>query len=354
MIEIASRYLTAVREATSAEELHQCVQHSVELEFSTIPPYLTALMSLDPEKNFEIQEILRTVLLDEMLHMLINCNLLVALGGAPVIDAPAFVPRYPCPLPMSIHPGLKVGCEPFSLELVSDTFMGIEQPEVVKQFPAAHADAEYATIGLYYQALKAKITELGDTAFRGDERGQLVHDTGIEPPKRVFAITDVETATRAIDLIVTEGEGTSTSPEAGPKDDPGVIAHYYRFEQIIKRHKLVPDSHVPEGYSFSGDLVPFDASGVLPITPNQKLRDLDPESKAGGLAHQFADTFTQLLKALHQTFNGHLDAFGRSRDLMLELEFTVGQQLCATDAVSGGHPTGRKAGPPFEYLTQNN
>jgi hypothetical protein len=350
MIEIASRYLTAVREATSAEELHQCVQNSIELEFSTIPPYLTALMSLDPEKNLQIQEILRSVLLDEMLHMLINCNLLVALGGAPTIDTPAFVPRYPAPLPMSIHPGLTVGCEPFSLELVRDKFMQIEQPEVVKQFPMAHVDAGYATIGLYYQALKDKITELGKTAFRGDETGQLVHDTGIKPPNRVFPITNVESATRAIDLIVTEGEGTSRSPEG----DPGVIAHYYRFEQIIKRHKLVPDCHVPEGYSFSGDLVPFDASGVLPITPNQKLQDLDPDSKAGGLAHQFADTFTQLLKALHQTFNGHLDAFGRSRELMVELEFIVGQQLCATEAVSGGHPTGRKAGPPFEYLTHNN
>lgn len=347
MIKIAESHLTAVREATSAEDLHQSVQNSIELEFSTIPPYLTALMSLDTDKNNEIQNILRSVAVDEMLHMLITCNLLVALGGTPVIDKPAFVPCYPTSLPMSVHPGLTVGCEPFSIELVQSKFMQIEEPEVVLEFLSAADEPSFATIGLYYQALKDKIKELGNAAFHGDATGQILHNARF-PAARLFPIVDVESALRSIGIIVTEGEGTSTSPEG----DPGVIAHYYRFEQIVKGHRLVPDNTVPQGFSSTGAPVPFDPSGVLSITPNQKLRDLDADSDAGKAARHFADTFTNLLQALHEAFNGHPEAFPGTFKLMFDLS-QAGQAVCATDAVLGGHPTGRKAGPPFEYLAQN-
>lgn len=347
MIELQRSYLDAVVAATTATDLHQSVQNSIALEFSTIPPYLTALMSLKADANGEIRRILETVAVDEMLHMLINCNLLVALGGIPVLDDPAIVPSYPAPLPMSIHTGLMVGCEPFSMALVRDTFMQIERPEVELHFPGAAAAEAFATIGLYYDALKAKIRELGDGAFRGDGSRQLVNNDWF-PPERLFAIIDVETALRAIDLIVREGEGTTTSPEG----EPGAIAHFYRFEQIVSGHLLVADPNVPEGYSFTGDDVSFDPDGVWPISPNQKLQDLDPDSQAGQRAHQFARGFTDLLKALHQTFNGQPGEFDTAMGLMFEMK-TTGQRLCSTDAVYAGSPTGSKAGPTFEYLGPN-
>jgi Ferritin-like len=348
MITIAASHLTAVREASNAEDLHQSIQNSIDLEFSTIPPYLSAWMSLQPDKNSEIEEILYSVAKDEMLHMLITCNLLVALNGTPVIDTPDFVPTYPASLPMSVHPELTVGCEPFSCELVEKTFMEIEEPEVALEFPEARLRDGFPTIGLYYQALKAKLEELGNAAFRGDATGQLIHGAGF-PHDRLFAIVDVESAKKAIDLIVTEGEGTSKSPVGGR----GKVAHYYRFEQILKGHMLVADASVPQGFSFTGDPVPFDAGGVLPITANQKLADLDADSEAGKAAHHFSDIFTKMLKALHRTFNGEPGAY-QSEALRHMGDLTVaGQTLCATDAVSGGHPTGRKAGPTFEYLAPN-
>lgn len=347
MIELQRSYLSAILDATTATDLHQSVQNSIALEFATIPPYLTAMMSLKTDANREIWAILHSVAVDEMLHMLINCNLLVALGGTPVVDDPAMVPSYPGPLPMAIHTGLIVGCEPFSRPLVRDTFMQIERPEVELQFPSAVEAAGFATIGLYYEALKAKIRELGNGAFRGDGSGQLVNDDWF-PPERLFAIVDVETALRAIDLIVREGEGTTISPEG----EAGVIAHFYRFEQIVEGHLLVRDQTVPQGYSFTGAEVPFDPDGVWPISSNQKLRDLDPDSQAGGRARQFAQGFTNLLKALHQTFNGEPGEFDTAMGLMFEMNAT-GETLCATDAVYAGNPTGRKAGPTFEYLSPN-
>ena len=44
-----------------------------------------------------------------MLHMTIACNLLNALGRAPLIDAADFVPCYPGPLPLGIGTDLSVG-----------------------------------------------------------------------------------------------------------------------------------------------------------------------------------------------------------------------------------------------------
>jgi hypothetical protein len=64
-----------------------------------------------------------------MLHMTIGCNLLNALGGRPLIEDAAFLPRYPGPLPLSIGGGLEVGLEPFSLDLMQRVFMEIEEPE---------------------------------------------------------------------------------------------------------------------------------------------------------------------------------------------------------------------------------
>jgi hypothetical protein len=188
---------------------------------------------------------------------------------------------------------------------------------------------------------------LGNGAFQPDSGRQLV-DPQWFSPGRLFAILDVDSALRALDLIVIEGEGTSTSPEA----DVGAIAHYYRFEQILKGRKLIRDPHVAQGYSFSGSEVPFDSSAVWPITANQKLRDLDADSQAGRRARQFAYTFTKLLRALHQTFNGRPQAFASAMSLMFELKLG-GQMLCATPAVYAGRPTGFNVGPCFEYAPEN-
>jgi len=350
MIRLATRHLAAIHAATSAEDLHESVQNAIRLEFATIPPYLTAMLSLHVDKNREIWTILDSVVVDEMLHMMINCNLLIALGGTPVIDSPTFLPPYPGPLPMAIRSGLTVGCQPFSMQLVSDMFMAIEQPEKVQSFPVAPhllgAPPSFATIGMYYHALKAKIEELGNAVFKDNGGRQLVEPRWFSAD-RLFPIVDVASALKALDLIVAEGEGTSTSPEG----DPGVIAHYYRFEQIIKGRKLIRDTRIAEGYSFSGDEIPFDPGGVWPITKNQKLRDLNPDSQAARCAAQFAYTFTKLLKALQEMFSGQPNAFTAALSIMFELKL-AGQRLCSTP-IDLRNPNGPHAGPAYEYVAQN-
>jgi Ferritin-like len=345
MIELEPRYLDAVRDASSAADLHESVQHAIELEFATLPPYLTAAMSLDPDRNGAIRDVLFSVAEDEMLHMLLCCNLLVALGGTPSIASAHFIPVYPSKLPMSVSSGLVVGVERFSIDLVERKFMGIEHPEDPLHFPAIAEEPTFPTIGAFYAALKDKLTEFGDSAFRRDASGQLLTpNTGFRPP-RLTPITDVASASAAIDLIVREGEGTTDSP----LDSPGSVAHYYRFEQIVRGKELVADATVPQGFSFTGSAIPFDSSGVFPITANQRLADLDPQSEAGQKAMDFAQLLSKLLTALHNTFSGDPTAFGPARGLMGALEAT-GEEVCATEIVVNGQPTGRHAGPTWEFL----
>lgn len=340
MIELDIKYLNALRAVDNAADLRGVVQKAMELEFATIPPYLTAMMSLRPGTNRVPRSILRAVAMDEMLHMLITANLQVALGGRPLIASATIVPDYPGPLPMSVVTGLTVGLEACSLELVERTFMAIEQPEEPLVFPGVAAG--FATIGTFYAALEAKIKELGDGAFTGDPTGQLIVEDF--PQERLFPIVDVESAVRGIDVIVTEGEGTSQSPLA----ESGDVAHYYRFQQIIKGRMLVPEG--VGGFSFTGAPTGFDAAGVLPITSNQKLSQLDADSDVGRQAHAFAVLFTDMLTALQRAFDDKsLDAYGEAVSAMFQMRASA-TALCAMPAQFGGQPTGLNAGPVFEYV----
>jgi hypothetical protein len=308
MIKVDPKYLEVIAGAKKPEDLWPIVQGAIRLEFSTIPPYLTAMMSLPVDKNRVIWSVLHSVVVEEMLHMAIMCNLLNALGGRPEIDSDDFVVQYPSKLPLSINEDLIVGLEPFSIDLVQNIFMAIEQPDEPLVFKAALAEPSYKTIGDFYRALKAKILALGDgaLALRNQFSGPIWYSDS-----RLFPLKDAAEAARAIELIVEEGEGTQTSPLA----DGGVVAHYYRFQEIVKGHYLVPDG--AGSFAFNGDPIPFDATAVFPITKNQRLKDIQPGTQGYLRASQFAFSFSKLLSALHETFNGFPDRFESVTDVSL-------------------------------------
>src|SRR5690606_34480716 len=120
------------------------------LEHSTIPPYLTALFSLAPNSNVEIRQCLHAIVVQEMAHMTIVGNILVAIGGAPAINTPDFIPEYPGKLPMGIGgSGFVVPIRRFSKQLLRDVFMVIEEPETpipVRRL-TAEAEPQFGTIG---------------------------------------------------------------------------------------------------------------------------------------------------------------------------------------------------------------
>ncbi len=83
----------------------QALQLAIELEHSTIPPYLTALYSIMPDANVEVAGLIRSIVVEEMLHMALVANIFIAIGGSPNIGHSKFVPQYPGPLPEDYVPG---------------------------------------------------------------------------------------------------------------------------------------------------------------------------------------------------------------------------------------------------------
>jgi hypothetical protein len=350
MLRIDRAAVDDLARASSVADITDRVQDAVRLEFSTIPPYLTAMLSLKPGQNRDIWWAIHDVVVDEMLHMLIGCNLLNALGARPALDAADFVPRYPGALPLGIGSGLMVGLKPFSRELLENVFMEIEEPEHPLRFRRAAGAGEapeFATIGEFYRTLSDTLLALPDPVLPGDAARQVVAPNWYSG-ERLFPIRTTADAARAIELIIEEGEGTSDSPV----DPDGDIAHYYRFAAIVRGRRLVRDDSVPAGFSFTGEPYLFDVAGVWPLTPDQRAGDLDPKSEAWRRVQQFRVTFTRLLTALQRCVDGdpgHLDA---AMGVMFELKL-AGQALAATPVVSNGVPTGLNAGPVFVRAVTN-
>ena len=72
---------------------------------------------------------LHSVVIEEMLHMTMAANALNAIGGAPMIDAPGFVPTFPISLPMT---NVSCSAKRFDLESVRN-FMVVESITALKK-----------------------------------------------------------------------------------------------------------------------------------------------------------------------------------------------------------------------------
>lgn len=315
MIEIQKSYLDAVRAANTPKDLHESLQAAVLLELATIPPYLTAFYSLKSGENTEVADLVRSVVIEEMLHLTIASNVLNAVGGCPVLDSRDAVLDYPAPLPMGTVGGLKVHIGPMSLAQ-TELFMAIEQPE---DPIADRAGADLVTIGDFYAAVIEKIKELGEPAFATPSAPQVTAPWF--PSSQLFAVTDVASAARALSIVVEQGEGTTSSPEDG--DGEGELAHYYRFAEIRNGRRLIPDPTAAEGYSYTGDPVVFTPSGVHPMIMDPKPELYPADTRAGRLTEEFARSFRHLLVALQRTFTGHPSALNAAMGVMYELRLQV-------------------------------
>lgn len=347
MILLKSSLLRKVRTG-GIDGLKQSLQAAIELEHSTIPPYLYALYSLGTDPgNAAVAGIIQSVVSEEMLHMTLACNILNAIGGAPVIDSPDFIPDFPGPLPGGVDAGLTVHLAPYSIGVIRDTFMVIEEPENHANFPhpkalGALADAP-VTIGQFYDAIIAEIQLLGDGIFTGDRALQ------VPPPFPGIGgggiVTNSASAIAAIHLIIDQGEGSD--PKASPfVNGPGSeLSHYYRFSEIAEGQVLIPDPSVPEGFSYSGARIQA-AGPVAAIPTDPKAANYHSGTAERHAMDSFNYTYTSLLKGLHLLFNGNAGTFSRTLGAMMSLR----QQ--ALDMMAGTN-LHQPIGPSFEYQPVN-
>jgi Ferritin-like len=244
-------------------------------------------------------------------------------------------------LPMNVG-DLTVGIEAFSIGLVKGTFMDIEEPEhpvPIKPGEEMLKAVEFATIGEFYDAIKDQIKELGPSLFVKTSAPPQVVNANWFSADRLFTITGVDAACRAIDLIKLEGEGTSESPFEGPGDP----AHYYQFGEIAAGRELV---QTETGFAYAGAPIPFDPKGVWPLRPNCKIADFALGTQARTRIEAFAYNYSALLNALHNTFNGDPAQLDTAIGLMYDLR-VIAVALMETDTGDG---SGQTVGPSFEYV----
>ena len=208
-------------------ELREALQLAMRLEFATIPPYLCAQWSVrvDPDRT---EGVIHHIVGQEMNHLALAGNLLVAIGGLPQIAQPDFLPRYPLTeLPGGIDQEMPVDLRPFTYEQVQ-VFMQIEHP-TPSPCLSREPGSDPATIGEFYETIISAFEAL-KPKIRQDS-----HQVPVALSDPICTIADAVSATTR---IMEEGEGCSGSPQQ-PTTDGHRFAHYYLFREIYMQRRLV-------------------------------------------------------------------------------------------------------------------
>ena len=317
------------------------LQTAIGIEFGTLPPYLYALYSIRDGTNAGAVTRIRSIALQEMIHMCLGCNILNALGGDPVLTPPS----YPGPLPGGIGADgtpLVIHCFPFSKEAMEQA-TAIEQPEDPPDFPVHQLLLEVAvgpktvTIGQYYAALDAFLSTLPASAWT-QNRHQIRDDQFFAG--QVYPVNSYADAHKAIGQIVSEGEGTPKSP-LDFQDEP---AHYYRFEEILRDEVLTKDANVL-GYAWGPETLGVDWSAVYPAIADPASHDFSKEPVAAQAAQQACDdAYTTLVRQLAEAVTGVSGALGQAVGAMFVLRSAALQAFTTPLA-----DPARVAGPAFRF-----
>jgi Ferritin-like len=339
------------------EKLEEHLQGAVELELLTIPPYLTALYSLHPQTNKKATEIIKSVVIEEMLHMALAANVFNAIGGHPKLtEEGGYVPRYPAKMPFHIPKTFEVGLVPFSdaaldvfLTIENPTHPGVEPPQASPEaaIPRVLEFAEkygYKTIGAFYGAVEEGLKELDAEGglFKGDRSRQIGPEQYNVPGRgRIIIVEDLKTALEALQEIIEQGEGDVTAPPSEEMFDPeGDLAHFYRFKEL-RMGRLYRPEDTPE--EPTGEPIELDFKAVYPMKPNLRADTLTGELRER--AEAFNHLYSGMLGEIQQGINGTPTALGDAVGVMFELK-NAAKKLLPIPLPDG---SGFNAGPTFEY-----
>jgi len=220
---------------SGVEYVRQLLQTAIEVEHSTIPLYMSAYWSIisnstsPDDPNFWAGNTIHGVVIEEMLHMTTACNVLNAIGGAPAIDTPDFIPDYPMVLPFVNVSG---SIQPFN-KATTASFQAIESET-----------KEAVSIASAYVHVLDLLTSLcqtygEDQIFTGDPSLQLEAQAAGETAPKIMNMSD---AVASLLAVSDQGGGCPVPgseqlwPEvanisAGPLG--GGLSHLARFSEII-------------------------------------------------------------------------------------------------------------------------
>ena len=341
------------------EKLLGWLQTAIELELATIPPYLTALLSISPTTNRGAAEAIRSVLMEEMLHMALVANVASSIGGGVRLDRRS-LPSYPLTLNFKGQVfkdrSFAVDLAPLSQAAV-EVFMRIEEPSERKlqgfRRKSLELDVPGLTIGEFYNNMITLLEELDAAAsgdlFTGDPSHQIGVDYYWSAGGQPVVVSDLASAKAALGIVIHQGEGASSSLNDGDSTrfgQPFEVAHYFRFREILvgRRYLLSDDPSAPP----SGAPLPVDYDAVYPILVNAKSSDYAPGSALAQLNDAFNSHYTRMLMQLEEALNGQPKVLYTAIMNSMHSLGPIARQLMATPI--DGHAQGRHGCPTFEWF----
>jgi Ferritin-like len=235
------------------EALIFMICEAAEMEHALMCEYLFAAFSLKeraaegltPAQMEAVDRWRKTVLgvaAQEMLHLALTANMLTALGASPHLSRPNL------PQPARHYPpGVRLALLPFGEQALRH-FMFLERPEGMALDDAEGLDAvddasplmteddivprlqDFATVGHLYRSIESGfghlVDKLGEEGlFVGPPQAQITEANFAWP--QLVSVTDLASATAAIEAIVEQGEG----PRGDWRD-----AHFGRFKRILDEY----------------------------------------------------------------------------------------------------------------------
>ena len=353
------------------EDLWWLLAEACQLEHMIMCQYLFAEWTLKDEGDgltdtqSEAVErwrgVLRGIAIEEMLHLALVANVMSSIGAAPYFGRPNF-PQRSGYFPESIQLDLM----PFGEQALRH-FLFLERPEGMerqdadgfvpaapRRDPLTDSEAmprgqEFLTVGHLYRGIEDGLTRLahglGERAlFVGSPRAQATPEMFHWP--QVVAVTDLDSALRAVGEIIEQGEGAR-----GHWED----AHYGRFLRMWDEYHALRNAD--PGFEPARPVVaaftrqPFDLTDPVTVITN-------PE------AHRVAEVTTiayEVLLHLLTRFFTHTDETDEQLGLLMSVAFDLMGNIirplghALTQLPVGAIADGRNAGFAFEmhYLMGN-
>ncbi len=346
------------------EELFFLLSEAAQLEHMIMCQYLFATFSLKRDVSEGVtqtqleamkrwERIVLDVAIEEMLHLALVNNLLVALGSIPYFDRPNF------PLQGKYFPaGIKLALLPFG-ERALQHFLFLERPEGMTREDATGFEAhdtsnppmapddiapeaqDYATVGHLYRGIEQGFRHLVEKhgeqrVFVGPPQAQMTQKYFGWP--ELVPVTDLASAVQAIETIVEQGEGARGDWKH---------AHYGKFLGVWNEYHTMKsqdanfDPARPVIAAFTRP--PLDTSDVEIIT----------ESLTADVATLFNVSYEAVLQVLIRMFIYHGETEEDLKTLssiavdgMFQLIEPLGQLL--TTLPIGSNAPGKTAGASFE------
>jgi hypothetical protein len=311
--------------------LKEALQSAVALEHATLPLYLSAMFSLRVQ-GYTVYNLIRSVVMEEMVHMAIASNILAALGGKPRIGT--LNPQFPATgLPGGAEPDLHVILAKLSKKQL-EHFMRLEAPAFL--LDPKFKKETYPTIANLYAAIRDAISANADAVRAAMKQGgtsnQVGDDIGFTTITYTEGTDPLPQIYDALDEIVLQGEGSPSRTLHADRFE-GEESHYAKYAEVYYGQRYqIPEPPVvltreTEQQFFRGyPIQPPEVVNVLAVPSDGYAAALETDPNGATVEAaltKFDQAYTAIMSDLEAMWNGPADKswpmFGQAVGAMGEL-----------------------------------